>query len=326
MDTTNTKTEALIKQQEQQIVQFENQEGIINLVRFADNNENITTFIPKYQALIRSNNWPYSDEFIPTYNGLVHRFHQTSLSYVANAISMYPLLKSTNTDDIYMAFEMAVFSEAARGREGKRSKIGLDNQQEILIGELMSTLREVWTDGLGEIEEAANIIVQTVLSGHSSAAELPENYIALINVHEGEISEYNIEEVDKKSDGLVRKLLRDFCCYSLIKFNRQLGQYRAVYAKLKAKSAMIATKRAEKIALTEKIANRIESIGGRSERFFQLIQQIDHLNFLNDNIDVKYSFKSWPGLIHWNAFDKAMKYTGATTSITAIAQSFFNNH
>ncbi len=241
-------------------------------------------------------------------------------------MSLYPLLRSTNADDIYMAFEIAVFSEAARGREGKRSKIGLDNQQEILIAELMTTLQEVWTDEFGDIEEAANTIVQTVSSGHSSAAELPENYIALIDVHDGQVLDSNIEEVDTKSGGLVRKLLRDFCCYSLKKFNKQLAQYRTVYAKLKAKSAMIAAKRAEKIGLTEKIANRIESIGGNSSRFFQLIQQIDHLNFLNDNIDVKYSFKSWPGLIHWNAFDKAIKHTGNEGSITAVAQAFLIKH
>lgn len=326
MDTTNTKTEALIRQQEQQILQFENQEGITNLVRFADSNEDITTFIPKYQSLIRNNIWPYSDEFIPTYNGLVHRFHQTSLSYVANAMSLYPLLRSTNADDIYMAFEIAVFSEAARGREGKRSKIGLDRQHDILEAELLNLLRNVWVSELGDVNESLNVIAQTILSGPSSSEESQEMYLKCLNTYDGEISISNLEDVSINTEGTAKALIRNFCCYSLEKLNRQLGQYRAVYAKLKAKSTMIATKRAEKISLTSKIANRIESMGSSSKRFFQLIQQIDHLNFLNDNVDVKYSFKSWPGLIHWNAFDKAMKYTGTTSSISAIAEAFLIKH
>ena len=168
------------------------------------------------------------------------------------------------------------------------------------------------------------MLFRSVLSGHSSAAELPEKFVEYIEVCNEEVTEKNLEAADLKSDGLVKKLLREFCCYSIVKFNKQLKQYREVYQKLKAKAGIITAKRQEKIKLTEKIANRIDSIGGNTQRFLKLIQEIDHLNFLNDNIDVKYSFKSWPGLIHYTVFANAMQRTGATTSITTTGQLLLN--
>lgn len=312
----------LVDKQEQQILLFETRVGINNIIAFVDGCEYTQNFIPNYQSLIRSNAWPYSDAFIPTYEGFVKRFEETSLAYVANAITLFDLAQNGKVD--FVAFQTAVLSEATRGREGKRSKIGLDNQQEILIDELMTLLQSVWTPELGDMEEKANAIVQTVLSGHSSAAELPEKFVEYIEVCNEEVTEKNLEAADLKSGGLVKKLLREFCCYSLEKFNKQLKQFRAVYQKLKAKAGIITTKRHEKIKLTEQIANRIDSLGGNTQRFLKLIQEIDHLNFLNDNIDVKYSFKSWPGLIHYTVFANAMQRTGATTSITTTGQLLLN--
>lgn len=322
MEAITKQIEALEQKQAKQIIQFENLVGFENIVKFFEENEYKNKFVPNYQTLIRGNEWPYSDNFIPTYKGLVKRFEETSLHYVNTAISLF---KSVNNKDIdYLAFETAVLSEASRGREGKRSKIGLDNQQEILIDELMTILEAAWTPEMGDIEEQTNIIVQTVLSGHSSGAELPENFIKYIELCDEELTFSNLETTDLKSNGLAKKILREFCCYSIEKFNKQLARYRQVYQKLKAKTGIIAAKRNAKLKLTENIANRIESIGGNTSRFSQLIQQIDHLNLLNDNIDVKYSFKSWPGLIHWSVFAIAIERTGISSSINATGQSLIN--
>ncbi len=312
----------LVEKQEQQILFFETKVGIHDIIAFVDGCQYSANFIPNYQSLIRNNAWPFSDAFIPTYEGFVKRFEETSLAYVANAITLFDLVQNGKID--FVAFQTAVLSEAARGREGKRSKIGLDNQQEILIDELMTLLQSIWTPDLGDMEEKANALVQTVLSGHSSAAELPEKFVEYIEVFNEEVTKKNLEAADLKSGGLVKKLLREFCCYSLEKFNKQLNQYRAVYQRLKAKAGIIIAKRQEKIRLTEQIANRIDAIGGNPQRFLKLIQEIDHLNFLNDNIDVKYSFKSWPGLIHYTVFANAMQRTGATSSITTTGQLLLN--
>lgn len=316
-------TKDLIDKQEEQIIQFEKHVGIINIIKFVDENEFTKDFIPNYQTLIRNNKWPYSDEFISSYDGFVKRFEETSLSYVAKAISLFN--SAYNGHINYVDFETAVMSEAARGREGKRSKIGLDHQQEILIQELMTLLQTVWTKELGEIEEKTNSIIQTVLSGHSSASELPDSFLKFIEVCNEEVTLKNLESTNSKSGGLVKKLLREFCCYSLKKFNCKLSQYRRVYHKLKNKAEIMAKKRVEKLKLVDQISNHIESSGLNSSHFKKLIYQIDHLNFLNDSIDVKYSFKSWPGLIHWTVFAYAMKNVGVTsTSIQETGQLLIN--
>jgi len=326
MNTKLQSTETLEKKLEQQILQFEEQEGLSNIIMYVEGNEHLKDFVQKYQNEIRThqNEWPYNDSFTPTFLGLVHRFHQTSINYVLTATNLFRLLKNSSLSDLSLLYEVAILSEAARGREGKRSKVGLDYQQDILISELFTILNNVWIPEFGDMEEKLNTLVQTVLSRHSSAAELPENYAKYIELCNEVVTLSNLESIDEKSNGLARKLLREFCCYSITKFNKQLFQYREVYAKLKYKADMIANKRYEKIKLTEMIANRIESIGGQATRFLQLIEQIDYLNYLNDNIDVKYSFKSWPGLIHWNVFAKVIQYTGTEVSLSERGRILIN--
>jgi hypothetical protein len=326
MDTLMLHTDTLATTLENITQQFENDQGLAEIIKFIDCNVHSKDFVRSYQNEIRAhiNEWPYSDLFTPSYSGLVHRFQSTSINYVLTAMELFSMLKSGRLSDPFLAYEIAVFSEALRGREGKRSKIGLDNQQEILIAELTEILNDIWTPEMGDMDDKLNSIVQTVLSGHSSAAELPEKFSVYIETCNEDITLNNLESADAKSGGTAKKLLREFCCYSLDKFNKQLHQYRAVYSKLKQKASVIASKRDEKIQTTEQIANRIEMSGGRANRFFQLIQQIDHLNFLNDNIDVKYSFKSWPGLMHWNVFANAIQLTGVTVSLSERGQLLIN--
>jgi hypothetical protein len=94
--------------------------------------------------------------------------------------------------------------------------------------------------------------------------------------------------------------------------------------KVESESGYHHHKTPRKVRLTEQIAIRIDNLGGNTHRFLKLIQEIDHLNFLNDNIDVKYSFKSWPGLFHYTVFANAMKRTGETSSITKTGQLLLN--
>jgi len=186
------------------------------------------------------------------------------------------------------------------------------------------SLSGICTHDLGDLEDNLNTLVQTVLSGHSSSSELPEKFMLYIENCNKELSVENVLNINKESSGLACKILRDFCCYSISKFNKQLNQYRVVYPKLKSKVHAIVAKQADKMRITEQIANRIETLGGQSCKFLQLVQHIDHLNFLNDNVDVKYSFKSWPGLIHWNIFANAIKNTSAELTLTERGHILIN--
>jgi hypothetical protein len=84
-------------------------------------------------------------------------------------------MQNGNVD--YVAFETAVLSEAARGREGKRSKIGLDNQQEILIDELMTMLGSVWSPELGDMEEKLTRLFRLYYQGIHRLPNFPKNLL-----------------------------------------------------------------------------------------------------------------------------------------------------
>ncbi len=187
------------------------------------------------------------------------------------------------------------------------------------------TIDEIHIEDLGDKEEILNTIAQTVLSGHSSAQELQENYITYIEESGEELSHENLLELDEKTNGLCRRILRNFCSYSIAKFNKQIKSYKSVYYKLKAKSSNVLDNQNLKIVLTTKIAERLKLKGKDIKKFYTLLQNIDTLNFLNDNLDVKYSFKSWTGLIHWAIMAKAIEASNTEMTIYERINFLYNN-
>jgi hypothetical protein len=281
--------------------QFESQHGIKEIIVFIESSFHRDDHVAKYRRFIRNHisEWRYCDDIANSFDCLYYRFVQTSLNYVSNAIQVFELLLDGSKDAKLKAFQIAFFSESARGREGKTSQIGLDLLQERLIDEMEGIVNLVWTPELGKADEVTNLLCQVLSSGHSSAAELKSLYSDYINVCNEELSLENIERVDNFTEGLASKLLREFSCYSITRFNRQLNLYRG---KIINNLGELEKQREFKIQLTESIAGRLMKLGHKPEKFLKLILQIDTLNYCNDIIDVKYALKSWPGFIHWHVF------------------------
>jgi hypothetical protein len=290
------------------------------LIQFFDKNPYSQEFISSYQKEIRQHikEWPYNDNIPSTFSGFQHRYNESTKKYVENAINLFDFLQNPNhtKDDLALAYEIVVLSEAMRGREGKRSSIGLDYLQENFLIELEKTIDEIHDESLGDKEEIINTIAQTILSGHSSAQELQEKFITYIERNNQELTIENVEEIDVKTNGLCRRILRHFCSYSITKFNKQLKSYQSVYIRLKGKPNNVLDKQDIKISLTAKIADRLQKKGKDINHFYNLLQNIDTLNFLNDNLDVKFSFKSWAGLIHWTIMAKSIEATCNDISIS----------
>lgn len=307
--------------------QFENKVGFKKLINFFGENPYLPEYITSYQKEIRQHikEWYYNDNLPSTFQGFLYRFSETSLKYVETATKMYDFLQKENytKEELALAYEIVVLSESMRGREGKRSRIGLDSLQDKLLLELEEIIDEIHDDKLGEKEEIINTIALTILSGHSSGQEIKEKFILYIEVNNEELSLENIEVIDVKTNGLTRRILRYFCSYSLSKFNKQLKFYRTVYDKLKAKN--ILETQNLKIALTKKIADRLQKKGKDTNRLDNILQRIDTLNFLNDNLDVKFSFKSWTGLLHWAIMAKAIEATGYEMTISERINLLYNN-
>jgi hypothetical protein len=330
MDTIKLQSTAELENKLENLAfQLEEKIGLENLIKFFDQNEHLPVYIANYQKEIRQHikEWAYNDNLPATFQGFIYRFSETSIKYVETATLLFDFLQKENAtnEELALAYEIVVLSESMRGREGKRSNIGLDNLQEKFLTELEQTIDEVHIEELGDKEEILNTIAQTVLSGHSSAQELQENYIAYIEESGEELSHENLLDLDKKTNGLCRKILRNFCSYSITKFNKQLKSYKAVYDKLKAKSKNVLENQNKKIELTTKIAERLKLKGKDIKKFYTLLQNIDTLNFLNDNLDVKYSFKSWTGLIHWAIMAKAIQASSSEMTIYERINFLYNN-
>lgn len=299
METKINKLEAKLFQQ---TIEFENKYGLTNIIKFFESMYCDANHIANYRSFIRehSDEWSYNDEVANNYSCLNNRFSNTSLNYVQNATKLFGFILADNAKSIE-ALQMAYFSESERGREGKTSKIGLDNFQEILITDLEIYLINNDVDKILNIDESINIICQTMLSSHSSAFELKTLYQQYIENYNIELSLNNHEQVNYLSNGLSYKILREYCCYSISKFNIQLNQYRN---KLNNNTLKAQELRKKKLKIVEKISTLLLGQGKDNNEFLKIVSQIDTLNFYNDNIDVKYALKSWPGFIHWKIFEQ----------------------
>lgn len=306
---------------------FEKEIGLTNIAKFIVGHPEHQLFVRSYQRLIRGHRgeWPYSDNFAPSFKGLVNRFAKTSAAYVETAIRLHQgISKEGNSQPISFLYETAIFSEAARGREGKRSKIGLDHLQESLVEELSAMMKQNWASDLGDLEEAINMVVQTVLSGHTSAAELPEKFMRFIDLCNHELTLDNLHQVNLATDGLAAEILREFCCYSVSKFNRNLILYRQAYDSIRNKSGLVHKKQECKRKLMGSIKKLLDTVSpGEADKFIELVYQIDVLNYMNDSIDVKYSFKSWPGFFHWVVFSAAIEATGEADTLQERASHLY---
>lgn len=299
MKTTNNKIEAKLYKR---TIEFENKYGLASIVKKFDSLYSEGSHIADYRNFIRkhADEWSYNDKIANDYNSFNSRFVSTSLNYVQNAVKLFEFILTDNLKCVE-ALQLAYFSESERGREGKTSKIGLDNFQDRLINSLEKSLINNGVDKQIDLDESVNIICQTMLSSHSSAFELKTLYIQYIENYNIELSLKNHEQVNYLSNGLAHKILREYCCYSILKFNNQLNQYRT---KLNNNISKAQELRQKKLKIVEHISALLLRQGIDNNEFLKLVSQIDTLNFYNDNIDVKYALKSWPGLIHWKILEQ----------------------
>src|SRR5680860_1125225 len=87
-------------------------------------------------------------------------------------------------------------------------------------------------------------------------------------------------------------ILREFCRYSIEEFNKKLSAF--------SRTLDVGTKEESS---REWLTSKLEKLSG--DTFIsatKLFKEIQVLNYLNLNLEVKYSFKGWAGLMHVVAF------------------------
>ena len=301
------------------VIFFEKKEGLIYLSKYFITNKYIKNFVYEYQTEIRSHllEWPYNDNIPQYYESFIYRFANTTKDYIDTAIYLYSILKNCKLKGkkLALAYEIAVLSEAKRGREGKRSRIGLDTLQNGFLIDLEDIIYSIDTDVIGDKEEIINQLVQTLSFGASSAHELQQGYFFYIKTCNMFLTLKNIEEVNQRTSGLASNLLRNFCTYDLNKFNNNLIKYRTVFAKRDNVVENLTKIQLKKNDIVKMIVDIMKAYNKNYSHFLKVLERIDTLNYLNDNIDVKYSFKSWAGLVHWTVMAEGIIQGGAEHSL-----------
>lgn len=300
--------------------EFERTFGLRQIVEFTNKSLHRDSYVKDYQAIIRDHltEWPYRDDWVASYSGFMSRYDRSARDYLRNAGSLYMGLIGANPTEPFVLFEIAVLSEASRGREGKRSAIGLDRLQEETIPQLEELLKPVWRTELGSLDDAINQFMQRLPAGYSSASEQEELFQKYITEFNQILTLENVEAADSETEGLVSLILRGYSAYSLPRFN-------ATLLKLRQSANTYTLRRDQAHESYEAFTKRATMIAGllnndASTQFSTLVHNIAVLNFLNDYLDVKYSFKSFAGLVHLHAFDLAFDGADPKSSLRELGE------
>lgn len=269
-------------------VDFEQKEGLSQIAQFVSETcapSEVMCFIDDYRHVIRDNNWNLPDDVSCTYTDFIQSFYNTHTNYFLNAISFM-----RNPD-----VELAIASEQLRGLVGKRSAIGLD-----------AFLKK-------EIQNIAHLegadIIQSVLSEPFSSAEydLYESFYTHSKMFSHELTYKNVDCINEMTDGLTAKILREFCKYSLNDFNKKLTLLDLSTETYNRKKQFKAQAQEERHFFVSEI---------KDAELLESVKRINELNYLNTNVEVKFSFKGFPGLLHYLVFRDEKDLRGKIHEIT----------
>lgn len=294
---------------------FEEKGGISNICKSVDSclkpNESLT-FIDSYRRVIRKNIWNYEDEVETDYEDFLQRWETTHLFYINSAIRFYEYLFEENDDCLSMTHGLAIASETFRGREGKRSKIGLDNIFDNYLVKLTNIVKEIVATK--DVDDIVGLFASSMEAPFVSAEyELFSDFYNLSKQIKEPIIYENISELDNQTHGLCSKILREYCKYSLNDFSKKYSILKLSDEEMQKKMDFKESLEKERGIVKRQVYNTLIKNSGRTARDFILIlDRINDLNYLNSNMEVKYSFKGWPGLFHHLIFEK-----GSETSYDA---------
>tara|TARA_Y100000310_G_scaffold138709_2_gene137740 strand:+ start:325 stop:1308 length:984 start_codon:yes stop_codon:yes gene_type:complete len=280
--------------------QFEKEFGIINISKTIDDHlskKESLNFIDDYRKLIRTNDWFYNDNITSDYDDLLDRWLNTHKFYITSAKEFFKNIQ-TNYGNKTELMNKALLSETLRGREGKRSNIGLDNFLESYISKLNRMLSDELP--LIEREEALGLFSSTIEYPLMSAEnELFFDYADYKAKIKEDLTFENFEEIEKETNGLCSKILREYCKYSFADFNDKSKNIQTSSELCKRKKDFLRHLEKEKEMWKDKMHNSLLIKSGKEAAdFLRVSGRINELNYLNSNIEVKFSFKGWPGILH----------------------------
>lgn len=269
----------------------------------------IESAIKHYQGIIRSNPWYFPTLKDVSVDVFLHRWNEVHASYFELAEEIFSRLsKSQSTDSLVDAdlLERVIHSETMRGWVGKRSPSGLD----ALLNNKAELLEELLQDHF-DFEELDELLSVGGVCSDITFVSAETEMQRLFGQYRREHGDTNLttEALGQFSNADVPVIiLREFCRYSIEEFNKKLSAF--------SRTLDVCNTETDS---QEWVASKLEKLSGDTfNSAIKLFKEIQVLNYLNLNLEVKYSFKGWAGLMHVVVFTACSNTTNIPSNVYAI--------
>jgi hypothetical protein len=271
--------------------------------------EFITKGIKSYQNVIRQNSWFFPRIVDVEVESFLTRWEKVHDYYFDTAIEVFEALRSPGgLDSISQPalLERVIASETMRGWVGKRSPSGLDaliRKQEGLIENLASQLMkpddvELLFSFLGIYRDDP-----CMTTAESELVQLFNCDAFKAEVANGEV---NFDSLEANSP--TRKLLRSYCRYSRIEYEKKKTQLSGLTQGGGSPSGD-----------SDGYQNALHLMGTLMSNHQMKLQKnfesLRALNFVNLALEVKFSFKGWAGLMHLAVFAASRQKANSTIDV-----------
>lgn len=265
--------------------------------------------ISRYQNIIRKNTWYFPILRDVTLESFLTRWADVHLHYFDMAERIFSILaksKSLNYLASSSLLKDVIQSETTRGWVGKRSPSGLDKLLENRIAMVSELLSSFGDDTVDEILSLGGL--------YSNASEFTTAEHDIINQFKQYSKDAGKEMTATDScvhNDVALSIIRNYCRYSKFDFNEK---YRALCANddvsLRDPSSAIAV---DHEAILGQHLSTLTVVNRRL--VLRILDEIKALNYLNLNLEVKYSFKGWAGLMHVLVFVACSELTGINDDV-----------
>jgi hypothetical protein len=250
----------------------------------------ISGAISLYQKIIRQNVWYFPTLHDVDLEMFLVRWGKVHESYFETAEEIFKILlndKSLSSLATAGMLAKVIQSETMRGWVGKRSPVGLDSLLDARIAQLCEIL-----SSLDESEIDDVLSYGGIYSNKINRMTAESEVVSLFADYHREVGRDLALDMLANSRESTKKLLRYYCRYSINEFN---DKYRSMRDHLNS-MPNLAPPDKDASAVVAKRLNHLTD--GDKTNAWLLLAQIRQLNFLNLNLEVKYSFKGWAGLMH----------------------------
>lgn len=270
----------------------------------------IENAIKSYQGIIRGNLWYFPMLRDASVTDFLCRWNAVHASYFKMAEKIFGRLSeslslSSLADPNLL--EDVIRSETMRGWVGKRSLSGLDALLYSRVEQLEKLLKNHFDmETVDKLLSIGGVFRDPCLaSAETEMVRLFQQYkkeYGDIRLTPDLLSQFTSEDVPVT-------LLREFCRCSISEFNKKLSL-------LKSRNLPETSKNDHDVDQLESYISKIPK--DDHDHAMILFEEIRTLNYLNLNLEVKYSFKGWVGLMHIVVFIACSNATNVPINVYAM--------